>query len=353
MSKPSAKTDYLTSYIIDAITRGDYIHTPFPSERALAEETGMSLTTARKAVINCIQKGFLARHETSRQPEVHPAYVKGQFLKHVAVILPGFPSQSNAEWYGAVENICAKNHFSINMVTYHDKEDPSLIKHLNGPYDLIFFFPPTDPSPLLFKQMRKNAERLVTFFHDYTDIGITTICDPPKNITRRALDYLYLRNCRTIDCLNAGLLPNRMIDNQVRDWQTFLKEKKCSGRLIDCEEEASSPHYELARNAIVEHLRDYLLPDAILCTTGLAAVGVIRGLADCSLRAGLDVKVLTISSNPLLKNITPSITSMEPLPKEELIEQAFKTPKSLRIEYNEATLFIGESTDMTPQPMSS
>ena len=99
---------------------------------------------------------------------------------------------------------------------------------------------------------------------------------------------------------------------------------------------------------MVEHLRNSRLPDAIVCTTGLAAIGAVRGLADCSLRAGLDVKVLAISSNPLLQYTTPSITSMEMKSKEALVEQAFKTPRPLRIEYKEAELFIGESTERIP-----
>ena len=196
--------------------------------------------------------------------------------------------------------------------------------------------------------MKKNADRLVTFFHDYTDHGITNLCDPPRSLTRKALDYLYERNCRSIDCLNAGVRPNRMIDNQVKDWQLFLKEKGCTGQLIDYEGDPGSPHYELARSAIVQHLRQYRLSDAIICTTGLAAVGVIRGLADCSLRAGIDVKILSISSSPLLKNIVPSITSMEPPVKETLIEQAFNTPRPRRIEYDAPELFIGESTELVP-----
>lgn len=348
MAKPSIKTDYLTRYIIAAVERGDYVHTSFPSERALAAETGMSLTTVRKAVATCIEKGCLIRNETSGQPEVHPVHMDGAFEKHVAVILPGFPSLANAEWFSAVENVCTQNRSSVSMISYHGKDDPTLIKHLNGPYDLIFFFPPSSPSTLLLKQMKKNAARLITFFHDYTADGITTLCDPPGILTRKALDYLLQRNCRTIDCLNAARLPNLMIDNEIEDWRAFLKENKCNGIFIDCENHSSSQHYEVARSAMVEHLRNSRLPDAIVCTTGLAAIGVVRGLADCSLRAGLDVKVLAISSNPLLQFTTPSITSMEMKSKEALVEQAFKTPRPLRIEYKEADLFIGESTERIP-----
>jgi len=349
MAKPSIKTDYLTSYIVNAIERGDYVHSPFPSERALAEETGMSLTTVRKAVAACIKNKVLIRSKTSGQPKVCPSYLKqNSFEKHVAVILPGILSQGTAEWYSPIENVCAKNRFSITMISYHGKNDPTLIKHLNGPYDLIFFFSPSDPQPLLVKQMKKNADRLITFFHDFTNIGITTLCDPPRKLTHNALCHLMRQNCKTIDCLNAGLLPNRMIENQIEDWRASLNKNKCNGTLIDCNRDAVSPHYELARIGIYDYLRKNRLPDAIICTTGLAAVGAVRGLADCSLRAGIDVKVLAISSNPLLQYGTPSITSMEPPDKETLIEQAFLVPRPLRIEYDAAELFIGESTELLP-----
>jgi DNA-binding LacI/PurR family transcriptional regulator len=235
------------------------------------------------------------------------------------------------------------------MISYHGKDDPTLVKHLNNPsYDLIFFFPPPSPPPLLLKQMQKNSEKLVTFFHDYTKYGITTLCDPPKGLTTKMLRYLQQLDCRFIDCLNAGPLPNQMIENQIGDWQTFISENKYRGTLIDCGQDADAPHYELARTAICDHLRTHALPDAILCTTGMAALGTVRGLADCSLRAGLDTKVLAISSNPLLKNLTPSITCMEPPPKELLIEEAFRIPRQLRIEYNEAKLFIGGTTELSP-----
>ena len=349
MAKPSFKSDYLTGYIIERIERGDYVLLPFPSERALAEETGMSLTTARRAVLNAIERGYLVRNKTSGQPEVHPHYFQNVFEKHVAVILPAFPSQANADWYVAVENVCAGKHCSISMITYHSKDDPVLIKHLNGPYDLIFFFPPPDPPPLVRKQMLKAPEKIITFFHDYTDLGIATLCDPPKNLTVSALNYLMQRNCRTIDCLNAGRRPNRMIDNQIDLWQTFLKTNKLHGLLVDHEHTTAALHHELARSAIATHLKNNRLPDAFICTTGMAAIGAVRGLADCSLRAGLDVKVLALSSNPMLQFSTPSITSMRPPVREELIKQAFTEPRPLRIESAEAELFIGETTELKPR----
>jgi len=223
-----------------------------------------------------------------------------------------------------------------------------LIKHLNGPYDLIFFFPPPDPPALVLKQMQKVPEKLVTFFHDYTSLGISTICDPPKNLTGKALSYLLERNCRMIDCLNAGRHPNRMIENQIEIWQNFIKTNKLTGQLIDCEHSTAALHHTLTRQAVIEYLKNNRLPDAFLCTTGMAAIGVIRGLADCSLRAGLDVKVLALSSNPMMKFSTPSITCMESPAHEELIKQAFAEPRPLRIEYADAELFIGESTEVKP-----
>lgn len=346
MAKPPIKTVYLTEYITTAIQRGDYLHKLFPSERALSEETGMSMTTVRKAIAQCIESGILTRNATSRQPEIHPDYLHDSFQKHVAVILPP-PTQSSAEWFRNIETVCAKKQYSLITVTYHNGEDPQIIKHLTGPYDAIFFFPPSNPSPLLLQQMKSCANRLILFFHDYTNFNIATLCDPPRSFTKQALQYLYDKGCRTVTCVHAAGSPNRMLNNQIEDWKTFLRNEKCTGELIQCGTRPAAPHYHLARNGVRTFLKNApRLPDAFLCTTGLAAVGVVRALADCSLRAGLDVKILALSSNPILKDMTPSITSMEPPAKDTMIEQALQTPHPLHIEAENPQLFIGESTEI-------
>lgn len=346
MAKPPIKTAYLTEYITTAIQRGDYLHKPFPSERALSEETGMSITTVRKAIAQCIESGVLTRNSTSRQPEIHPDYLHDSFNRHVAVILPP-PTQSSAEWFRNIETVCAQKQYSLTTITYHDGEDPQIIKHLTGPYDAIFFFPPAAPSPLLLQQMKSCADRLTLFFHDYTEFNVATLCDPPRSFTHQALEYLHNKGCRSIHCIHAAANPNRMLDNQIEDWKEFLKTSQCTGELIRCGTSSSEPHYRLARTGVRTFLQNAgRLPDAFLCTTGLASVGVVRGLADCSLRAGLDVKILALSSNPILKDMTPSITSMEPPAKNIMIEKALQTPRPLRIEAENPQLFIGESTEI-------
>jgi DNA-binding LacI/PurR family transcriptional regulator len=354
MPKTATKFNYLVQMISSAVTGGDYLQKPFPSERALAMETGMSLSTVRKAVIHCVEKGYLSRNPISGQPEIHPNYLKNKPHKSVAVILPAFPAQSHTEWYGAVEKVCSDLHFNISMISYHNQEDPTLFRHLNTPYDFIFMLPPTGPSSFLLSQMKKNAERLITFFQDYTNLGISTICDPPAGLMRILLDHLYEKNCRRIDCVNATPMPHKMVSDQITVWKKFLTDHKCSGTRIDqTHSDPSYPYYLLAREAIRTHLKKHRVPDAFICTTGVAAIGVVRGLADCSIRAGLDVKVAATTTNHLLQELTPSITCMKPIGREDLIRTALQKNRPLHIGSKQIHLFIGESTQIastTTQP---
>src|SRR5277367_1020527 len=79
------------SVIERRIRKGDYVLNPIPGERKIAEETGVSHMTARKAV-----RGLLDRKVLVRRPngslEVYPGCQVDARSSHLLLLYPAFAS---------------------------------------------------------------------------------------------------------------------------------------------------------------------------------------------------------------------------------------------------------------------
>src|SRR6478735_1124979 len=90
MAAPSKYNDVM-SVIKQRIRAGDYFVDSIPGERRLAEETGVSYMTARRAVLQLIEEKVLIRQETGFL-EVHPEYNKSVNTAEVFLLYPAYPS---------------------------------------------------------------------------------------------------------------------------------------------------------------------------------------------------------------------------------------------------------------------
>src|SRR3954447_21426639 len=79
------------SVIERRIRQGDYVLNPIPGERKIAEETGVSHMTARKAV-----RGLLDRKVLIRRPngllDVSPGYQTDAGSSHLLLLYPAYAS---------------------------------------------------------------------------------------------------------------------------------------------------------------------------------------------------------------------------------------------------------------------
>ena len=85
------KFKHVMSVIERRIRKGDYVLTPIPGERKIAEETGVSHMTARKAV-----RGLLERKVLIRRPngslDISPRFQGGAGAAHFLLLYPAYAS---------------------------------------------------------------------------------------------------------------------------------------------------------------------------------------------------------------------------------------------------------------------
>ena len=90
MAAPS-KYNEVMSVIKRRIREGDYFVDSIPGERRIAEETGVSYMTARRAVQQLLEEKVLIR-QASGSLEVHPEYTKQVNPAEVVLLYPAYPS---------------------------------------------------------------------------------------------------------------------------------------------------------------------------------------------------------------------------------------------------------------------
>ena len=90
MAAPAKYTEVM-SVIERRIREGDYLLNSIPGERKIAEETGVSYMTARRAVLALLDQKVLIRGPSGAL-DVHPGYTKREKLAEVVLLYPAYPS---------------------------------------------------------------------------------------------------------------------------------------------------------------------------------------------------------------------------------------------------------------------
>src|SRR5882757_10963647 len=90
MPAPS-KYNEVMSVIERRIREGDYLLASIPGERKIAEETGVSYMTARRAVLELLDQEVLIRGPSGAL-EVHPGYTKKAKLADIVLLYPAYAS---------------------------------------------------------------------------------------------------------------------------------------------------------------------------------------------------------------------------------------------------------------------
>src|SRR5580765_6349094 len=85
------KFKHVMSVIERRIRKGDYLLNPIPGERKIAEETGVSHMTARKAVTALLERKVLIRRPNGSL-EISPRYQGGSGPAHFLLLYPAYAS---------------------------------------------------------------------------------------------------------------------------------------------------------------------------------------------------------------------------------------------------------------------
>ncbi|TWU25496.1 lac repressor [Bythopirellula polymerisocia] len=330
------------------IREGDYLLDSIPGERKIAEETGVSYMTARRAVLKLIDNKVLIR-DTSGSLGIHPSYVKRAKPAEVVLLYPAYPSTYLTQLRGLVSDFAEKRGIRLRPAQFvHWDEKTVLEAAAQARGTFVIPHGPGMPARLI-EAFREN--KVVILDGDFSSEGLPSIRLFSDSCVEEVLEHLYRLGHRHIDCVNTQN-RNPEIERRIDIWQCWLKERRLKGQLWD------KPAAEFTDPTIVSYNLAARLVDeqkvkstAMICTTCPAAIGMMRACWERDIRVGKDLSICSVNIEPPAEFFCPSITGLK-LPDlsdvlEKCVNWMFSTKSyhgSHLLEPNEPALFEGEST---------
>ncbi len=322
MAKKRLFTDVMAT-LERRIAAGDYMLKDLPGERRLAEETGVSYMTARKAVTCLIERGVLARRPNGTLVVGAGGGAAGQGPK-VVLLTPAYPSIHLLHCRHAVAQAANDHGVRFRPVEYVHWYDPSVNDALAGA-DGVFVIPNTEPLPAAVIKAFLAPERKVVFLDDdMTGHGIPSVrFFAPRHVVG-VFDHLRKLGHRTIDCLNVQGHSHE-IGQRIGEWRNWLARHSLAGTLHDHPVAAYGDPTAAAYRSIQLFIQRFRsrLPSALVCTTQPAAVGAIRACHDAGLKAGEAISIAAINCEPTGRYFCPSLTGLETPDIGPLLEGCF------------------------------
>jgi DNA-binding transcriptional regulator YhcF (GntR family) len=319
MPAPAKYTEVM-SVIKRRIREGDYLLDNIPGERKIAEETGVSYMTARRAVQELLDEEVLIR-QPSGSLDVHPGYSRR-----------AKPAEQFVHW--------------------DDKTVLEAVDQAKG--TLIIPYGPIIP-PRLLEPFRAN--KVVILDGDFTNDGLPSIRFFSERCIERVMDHLYKLGHRHVDCVNTQN-RNPEIDRRIGIWERWLRRRGIKGDLHD------DPAPVFTDPTIVAHrLMSRLLDKeqtqatAFIATTCPAAIGSIRACWEREICVGQDISIATVNIEPPAEFFCPSITGLNTPDLTDVLGRCFDwfssratTWRGPRLmEPKDSVLFEGESTGKSKQ----
>ncbi len=346
---PPAKYHGVMAVIKQRIQAGDYTVHHIPGERTLAEETGVSYMTARRAVQQLIAEHVLIRQSTGGL-DVHPAYLKHANPAEIFLLYPAYPSSYLTQLRVLVDEAATRAHLALRpgqFVHWDEQVLVDVVAQAKG--TLIIPYGPVIPTRLL---SHFKANKVVILDGDFTDDGLPSIRLFSNRCIERVLDHLWNQGHRHIDCLNSQN-HNREIDRRIDIWDHWLRRKGGRGTLRDNPApvftDPTVQAHQLMKQLLSNDHRGR--PTAVIATTCPGAIGAIRACYEREIRVGNDISICAVNLEPPAEFFCPSITGLRTPNLSQELAQCFRwfttdkistAPKLL--EPVGATLFKGEST---------
>ncbi len=334
------------------IAAGEYMLKDLPGERRIAEETGVSYMTARKAVLALIEKGVLERESNGTLMVASRYRQAEQVTCRVAMLIPAYPSPYLTHLRRGVDHAAQGRPLQFRAFEYAHWDD-GIFKETLDACEGVIVVPSTEPIPeRVIRTLADESKRVVFLDGDLSERGIPSIRLFPDSHIRQLLAHLSDAGHDPIHCLNTQG-GNPEIDRRIRLWREHLEARTVDGELWD----DPTPPYEdpmLRAHAVMKRrLASVPTPrGAVVCTTQPAALGAMRACYEAGVVVGQDIAVCTINNEPTGWYFCPSLTGLETPDFEPLLEPCFDwfTGEASQwehgpiIEPQHIPLFIGEST---------
>src|SRR4051794_9889147 len=347
MAAPS-KYNEVMAVIKQRIREGDYFVDSIPGERRLAEETGVSYMTARRAVLELLEQKVLIR-QASGALDVHPDYSKRVNPAEVFLLYPAYPSSYLTQLRVLVAEAAARRGLALRPAQFVHWDEQALVDVVaQAKGTIVIPYGPVVPARLL-KHFTEN--KVVILDGDFTSSGVPSIRLFSDSCIERVLEHLWALGHRRVDCINTQN-HNTEIDRRIDIWERWLKRRNCRVELHD------DPAPVFTDPTIVAHrLMSRLLDDAAapassyIATTCPAAIGAMRACYERDVNVGADVSICAVNLEPPAEFFCPSITGLNtPDLSDELGKcfEWFTSDKQWRapclLEPRDSAMFEGEST---------
>ena len=344
----ASKYNEVMSVIKQRIREGDYFVDSIPGERRLAEETGVSYMTARRAVHELLEEKVLIRQE-SGSLEVHPDYTKRVNPVELFLLYPAYPSTYLTQLRVLVTDAAARRGVSLRPTQFVHWDEQALVDVVaQAKGTLVIPYGPIIPRRLL-KHFTDN--KVVILDGDFTSDGLPSIRLFSDNCIERVLDHLWKLGHRRIDCINTQN-RNPEIDRRIDIWQRWLNRRGGQGDLHDDPAPVFSDPtivaYQLMSGLVAN--RQYEAT-AFIATTCPAAIGAIRACYERDIEVGTDLSICAVNLEHPAEFFCPSITGLKTPDLSNVLgkcfawfasEKPWRSP--MLLEPQDSILFEGEST---------
>jgi DNA-binding LacI/PurR family transcriptional regulator len=345
---PQAKYTEVMSVIERRIREGDYLLSDIPGERKIAEETGVSYMTARRAVTSLLDQKVLIRRPSGAL-DVHPEYAQRAKPAEVVLLYPAYPSSYLTQLRGFVSDFASKRSFGLRpaqFVHWDEKMVVEAVEQAKGTF--IIPYGPEIPARLV---ESFQANKVVILDGDFTHLGLPSIRMFSERCIERVFEHLYRLGHRHIDCINTQN-RNPETDRRIDIWERWSARRNVDGQLWD------DPAPVFTDPTVVAYQLMCRLLDgresnatAYVGTTCPAAIGAIRACWERDISVGEEISICTVNIEPPAEFFCPSITGLNTPEVADVLGQCFdwfgsrlswRGPELL--EPKESILFEGEST---------
>ncbi len=344
--------------IRNRISHGDYRMQEFPSGKGLAQELGVNPRTVERAMSHLSEHGILKRSGKGRY-EVNPGHKSSD--TYIALLVPAFPSLFTMKVHQAIDRLASARGWRLRQASYVHLHDPTVAASLRG-FDAVFFLPngraiderndEVLPNYIV-RQIKESGKPTVVINSDTSSYGIPCFQNSSPFGIRNLLDVLLRHGHKKVACLNAQPM-DPAIRERIDQWQLWMQLHGIQGQLIDDQVEVFDFVMNKVRKLLTKLIKSGELDaTAIFCTTGAAALGAMRALADLGIEPGRDIAICSADDHAgeamLLRPSLTCLTDPDIMPYLEICISWMARGGSdwigpLCLQPSEMPIFVGEST---------
>ncbi len=342
------KFHQVMAVIESRIRQGDYVLNAIPGERKIAEQTGVSHMTARKAVSALLDRKVLIRRPNGSL-QIYPGYQSDAGAGHFLLLYPAFASTYLTHLRQTVSDAAEQHGLSMRPVQYVHWDDPVVADAIANPAGVILIPNSVDIPSHLVDPLRSG--KCISLDIDLSAHDVPSIRLFPDDHVIKVFEHLRKLGHRRIDCISTQY-HNPEIERRIRLWREWLSRHQLSGELHEQPtrsfNDATPAAHELMRG-ILE--RGALRSTAIVGTTFPAALGALRACWERGLVIGKYLSICSVNIEWPSPFMTPAITGLTTPNLSKLLRRCFAWFASnrpwegpRRLEAANAEFFQGEST---------